>query len=205
MHENLTLYHMGFSRSTSVLWMLEEVGRPYSICPVSSIREKRDSSYLEINPLNKVPALKHNGKIITEAAAIILYLAEVFPQANLDIRSGDPRRADYLKWSFLAASCIGPGILDIIFERPKIPASSAGWGDFNELITHISHELSKKEFILGDQFTSADIILASQLGWGVMIDKFPKTSEITDYLRRLGQRPARKRILEMEEMRQWPK
>ena len=107
---DLVLYHIGFSRSTATLWMLEELGEPYIVCPVNKDRETRDPSFLRINPLNKVPALIHNGKIITEATAICLYLAEVFPQAGLGVEIGSEHRADYLKWSFLTPSCLEPAL-----------------------------------------------------------------------------------------------
>ena len=91
-----------------------------------------------------------------------------------------------------------------MYERKEIPVDSSGWGDFNQLINYISSEISEKEFILGDRFTSADIILASQLGWGLMIGKIPATPEITNYIARMDQRPARKRTFEIEEKRNWP-
>ena len=100
---NLTLYHVAPSRSSVVLWMLEELGEPYDLNVMSfKTGETRSADYLRINPMGKVPALKHGDTVITEGAAICTYLADAFPQAKLNVPIGDRRRGPYLKWLFSA-------------------------------------------------------------------------------------------------------
>lgn len=199
-----TLFHIGFSRSTTVLWMLEEVGCKYKVHPIDRDSDKRDPSYLKINPMGKVPALSYDGSVVTEAAAICLYLAETFEEANLNIDVGDQRRGDYLKWLFFAPSCLEPVILERMFKREKIPYGDAGWGDFDRVIEVVSSALSKGPFILGDRFTAADVVVGSQLGWGIMIEKIPETPEIKRYMSLLNGREARQRTFDMEEKKAWP-
>src|SRR5919199_1728334 len=129
----LTLYHIAPSRSSIVRWMLEEVGEPYDIHLLSMKRgENRAPEYLAVNPMGKVPALKHGDTVITEAAAICCYLADAFPQASLSPPIGDPRRGPYLKWLFFGPSCIEPAIADKAFKRAEPPPRRAlGYGDYD--------------------------------------------------------------------------
>src|SRR5215216_3156062 len=114
----LTLYHIAPSRSSIVHWMLEEVGQPYEIHLLSMKRgDNRAPDYLAVNPMGKVPALRHGDVVITEAAAICAYLADEFPQAKLAIPVGTPRRGVYLKWLFFGPSCLEPAIMDRSFPR----------------------------------------------------------------------------------------
>jgi glutathione S-transferase len=114
----LTLYHAAPSRSSITRWMLEEIGEPYDIHLLSLTKgENRAPDYLAINPMGKVPALKHGDVVITEAAAICAYLADEFPRAKLNVPVGDPRRGVYLKWLFFGPSCIEPAMMDRAFPR----------------------------------------------------------------------------------------
>ena len=109
----LTLYHDAPSRSSITRWMLEEIGEPYDIHLLSLNKgDNRAPEYLAVNPMGKVPALKHGDVVITEAAAICAYLADEFPRAKLNVPVGDPRRGGYLKWLFFGPSCIEPAIID---------------------------------------------------------------------------------------------
>lgn len=203
MSNELTLYHIGFSRSTTALWMLEEIGQPYKVHPIAREREDRDPSYLKINPMNKVPALKHGDRILTEAAAICLYLAEQFPEADLNVDASDLNRHEYLKWAFFGPSCLEPAVLDRMFDRKEVPVGSSGWGDFDSMIELISTTLRDRKYFLGDRFTAVDVIMGSQLGWGTMIEKIPETPEIKNYLASVDARPARQKVFEMEEAQNW--
>ena len=118
----ITLYHAAPSRSSIVHWMLEELGQPYDLHLVSFKKgENLKPDYLAVNPMGKVPALKHGEIIITEAAAICTYLADEFPQAKLNVPVGDPRRGAYLKWLFYGPSCVEPAIMDSAFPRKEAP------------------------------------------------------------------------------------
>jgi glutathione S-transferase len=116
----LTLYHAAPSRSSIVHWMLEEVGEPYELHLMSLKKgENRAADYLKVNPMGKVPALRHGDVVVTEAAAICAYLADAFPQAKLNVPVGDPRRGPYLKWLFFGPSCVEPAMMDHMFPPPE--------------------------------------------------------------------------------------
>ena len=116
----LTLYHASPSRSSIVLWMLEELGEPYDIKLLSlSEGDNLKPDYLAINPMGKVPALKHGDTVITEVAAICTYLADEFPDAKLNVPVGTPRRGVYLKWLFFGPSCIEPAVIDRAAPRKE--------------------------------------------------------------------------------------
>src|SRR5581483_103650 len=129
---NLTLYHAAPSRSSIVRWMLEEVGEPYDIHLLNLQNgDQRTPAYLALNPMGKVPALRHGDVVITEAAAICTYLADAFPRAGLSVPIGDVRRGIYLKWLFFGPSCIEPAMMDRAFPRKEEARTTAlGYGDF---------------------------------------------------------------------------
>ena len=117
---DLTLYHAAPSRSSVVRWMLEELGQPYDVHLLKLANgDQAKPDYLAINPMGKVPALKHGDAVVTEVAAICTYLADEFPHARLNIPVGDPRRGAYLKWLFFSPSCIEPAVTDRAFPRKE--------------------------------------------------------------------------------------
>ena len=191
----LTLYHAAPSRSSIVRWMLEEVGEPYDIQHVSlSKGETRTPDYLAINPMGKVPALRHGDVVLTETAAICTYLADEFPHAKLNIPIGNPRRGVYLKWLFFGPSCIEPAMTDRAFPRKEEPRPGMlGYGDFDTVLKVVGNAVAKGPYIMGDQFTAADVVIASDLRFGMMFKMLPERSEFTAYTGRLAQRPALQR------------
>jgi glutathione S-transferase len=156
--------------------------------------DQRKPEYLAINPMGKVPALKHGDTIITESAAICAYLADEFPRARLNVPVGDPRRGVYLKWLFFGPSCIEPAITDRAFPRKEEARRGAlGYGDFDTTMDVVASAVSKGPYLLGEQFTAADIIIGSTLRWGMMFKLVPERPEFTAYVARLAQRPALQR------------
>jgi glutathione S-transferase len=192
---DLTLYHISPSRSSIALWMLEEIGEPYDIHLLSMKRgENREPAYLAVNPMGKVPALKHKGVVITEAAAICLYLADAFPKAGLTVPIGDPRRGPFLKWLFFSPSCIEPAIMDRAYKRvEEAPRGALGYGDFDTTMDVVAKAVERGPYLLGDQFTAADVIIGSALRWGTMFKLIPERPEFQAYLGRFAERPALKR------------
>jgi glutathione S-transferase len=188
----LTLYHAAPSRSSIVCWMLEEVGEPYDIHLLHlSKNEQRAPDYLAVNPMGKVPALRHGEVVITEAAAICAYLADEFPKAGLAVPIGDPRRGIYLKWLFFGPSCIEPAMLDRAFPRKEEARRGAlGYGDFDTVMDVVAKAVAKGPYLLGAQFTAADVVIGSTLRWGMHFKLLPQREEFTDYVARLTQRPA---------------
>jgi glutathione S-transferase len=193
---DLTLYHIAPSRSSIALWMLEEIGQPYEVRLLSmSQGENRQPAYLAVNPMGKVPALEHRRVIITETAAICCYLADAFPDAGLSVPVGDPRRGPYLKWLFFGPSCLEPAMIveSLKLDAPP-PRARLGWGDLESVVEVISETLAHRPYLLGDQFTAADIVVGSGVRFGLKIMKvLPERPVLVDYVARLGERPAARR------------
>jgi glutathione S-transferase len=197
----LVLYHAAPSRSSIVHWMLEELGQPYELQMVSFKKgENRQPAYLAVNPMGKVPALKHGDTVITEAAAICTYLADEFPQAGLNMPVGDPRRGTYLKWLFFGPSCVEPAITERAFPRKEPPARSAlGFGDFDTVVDVLAKAAAAASpYLLGNKFTAADVIIGSGLRWGTMFKLLPDRAEFKPYLATLAERPALRRATEKD-------
>jgi glutathione S-transferase len=191
----LTLYHAAPSRSSIPHWMLEEIGEPYDLHLLSLKNgDNRKPDYLAVNPMGKVPALKHGDTIITEAAAICAYLADEFPRAKLNVPVGDPRRGVYLKWLFFGPSCIEPAIMDRAFPRQgEARREALGYGDFDTTMDVVAKAVGPGRYLLGEQFTAADVVIGSTLRWGMMFKLIPERQEFTAYVARLAERPARQR------------
>jgi glutathione S-transferase len=191
----LTLYHAAPSRSSIIRWMLEEIGEPYEIQPLSlSKGDNRAPDYLAVNPMGKVPALRHGDAVITEAAAICAYLADEFPRAKLNVPLGDARRGPYLKWLFFGPSCIEPAMMDRAFPRKEEARRAAlGYGDFDTVINVVADAVARGPYILGEQFTAADVVIGSTLRFGMLFKLLPERPEFTAYTGRLAQRPALQR------------
>lgn len=194
---DLQFYHGGPSRSSIVLWMLEEVGEPYELHLVSLKKgENRESAYLAINPMGKVPALRHNGVVMTEAAAICCYLADRFPAANLSVPIDAAERGPYLKWLFFGPSCLEPALIDRMHKREGAPQAALGWGDFDSVMNVLRAALSRTPYIVGERFSAADVVIGSGLRWGMSILKIvPELPEFVAYTRRLEARPALERAM----------
>src|SRR5262245_45032387 len=197
----LTLYHAAPSRSSIVHWMLEEVGQPYDIHLVSFKKgENLKPEFLAINPMGKLPTLRHGDAIITEAAAICCYLADEFPQAGLNIPVGDPQRGPYLKWLFFGPSCVEPAVSERAFPRKEAaPRSALGYADFDTVMEVLAKATAAANpYLMGQQFTAADVIIGSQLRWGTMFKLIPERPEFTAYVARLNERPALRRSTEKD-------
>ena len=192
---NLTLYHASPSRSSIALWMLEELGEPYDIKLIKlSQGDNLKLDYLAINPMGKVPALKHADTVITEVAAICTYLADEFPQKKLNIPVGTPRRGVYLKWLFFGPGCMEPAVIDRAAPRQE-PARRAmlGYGDFDTTMNVVAKALEKGPWLMGEQFTAADVVIGSNIRWGTMFKMIPERKEFADYAARIAARPAAQR------------
>jgi glutathione S-transferase len=191
----ITLYHAAPSRSSVVLWMLEELGEPYDIRLLKlSAGDNLKSDFLAINPMGKVPALKHGDAVITEGGAICTYLADEFPKAKLNIPVGQPGRGTYLKWLFFGPSCIEPAIIDRASPRKEeARRAMLGYGDFETVMNVTAKAVEKGPWILGEQFTTADVIIGSNIRFGMMFKMIPERKEFTDYAARIAARPALQR------------
>jgi glutathione S-transferase len=197
----LVLYHAAPSRSSIVHWMLEEVGEPYELHLMSLKKgDNRAADYLKVNPMGKVPALKHGDIVITEAAAICAYLADAFPQAKLNVPVGDPRRGPYLKWLFFGPSCVEHAMMDHMFPRKEAPPRAAlGFGDYDTVIEVLAQAVRNGPYLMGEHFTAADVVIGSGLRFGMMFKGLPERPEFVAYAGRVAERPAAKRARQKDQ------
>ena len=156
--------------------------------------DNRTHEYLAVNPMGKVPALKHGDTVITEAAAICAYLADEFPRAKLSVPIGTPRRGVYLKWLFFGPSCIEAAVIDRASPRKEeARRAMLGYGDFDTVMDVTAKAVAKGPYLMGEQFTAADVIVGSTLRWGMMFKLLPERPEFIAYTNRLAARPALQR------------
>jgi len=197
----LTLYHAAPSRSSIVLWMLEEIGEPYELRVLSLKKgETRQPDYLAVNPMGKVPALMHNGAVITEGAAICCYLADAFPRAGLSVPIGHPQRGPYLKWLFFQTGAFEPAIMDRAFKRAEAPPRQAiGYGDYDTTMDVVAGAVTPGPFLMGDRFTAADVVMGAAVRYGMAFRLVPERKEFVDYVARFSDRPAAKRAAARDE------
>jgi glutathione S-transferase len=191
----VTLYHSPHTRSTGTLILLEELGAPYDLHVLNmKAGEQRQPAYLAVNPMGKVPALRHGDAIITEQVAVYLYLADLFPKAGLAPQIGDPLRGPYLRWMVFYAACFEPAVVDRAAKHEPAPQTMSPYGDYDTMLNTVVAELTNGPYLLGERFTAADVLWGTALGWTTMFGLVPKLPEITAYVNRVGSRPAAARV-----------
>jgi glutathione S-transferase len=195
MSDELVFYHNPMSRGRIVHWMLEEVGVPYETKILSfEKREHKSPEYLAINPMGKIPAIVHNGTVVTEAAAICAYLADAFPKAGLAPPVGDPLRGTYYRWLFFAAGCIEPALVDKMLARPAVEREGTiGYGNYESTLSAIEKAITPGPWILGERFSAADVYVGSEIGWGLYTKSLDPRPGFQRYFERCAARPAHKR------------
>lgn len=189
----ITLYHHPFSRAAGVLWTLEEIGEPYELVYVD-IRAgaQKQGDVIAKNPMGKVPLLVDGEATVTETAAIALYLADRYAAGRLAPRLDDPRRGAYFRWSLFAPSVIEPGAMAKL-NKWEFRPGQAGWGEFDAMLRTIDGAVSPGPFLLGEQFTIADVIMGGTLRYMTMFKMIEASPAVAAYLERLAARPALQR------------
>jgi len=189
----ITLYHHPLSRAAATLWTLEEIGQPYELRFVD-IRNgaQKAAPVVELNPMGKVPVLVDGDAVVTENAAIALYLADRYASGRLAPPLDDPRRGTYLRWSLFAPSVIEPGSLAKAAGWQYKPGQ-AGWGEHDAMVRTMEHALAGRDYILGDTFSIADVIFGGTLGYMLKFGMLAATPTFTAYVQRLAVRPASQR------------
>ena len=191
---SLTFYTNPMSRGRIVRWMLEEVGQPYDTVVLGYGDDgMKADAYRAINPMGKVPAIVHDGRTVTECAAICAYLADAFPDAGLAPPTHD--RADYYRWMFFAAGPVEAAAVEKARGIVVTPEQSrmVGYGSFDVVIDALEGAVAGREFIAGDRFTAADVYVGSHMMWGSQFGWLPKRDAFDAYIARLAARPAYKR------------
>lgn len=204
---DLTLYYAPRTRARTALWLLEELGQPYTLSAfdISSGRHKQPD-FLALNPMGKVPLVVHDGQAVAELGAIAIYLADRFPAAGLAPDITDPARADYLRWCFFASAIIEPCLGEVFFKW-DVPASSVAWGSFAQMLKTLEDGLTDREWLLGDTFSAADVLVGSAAGFGVQFGVMPKDGVIGAYVARCMARAASQRadVIEAREGARFPR
>jgi len=193
----LVLHYHPFSRAANVVWMLEEVGCDYTLEYVDLMSgEHKKPERRHLNPMGKLPTLVDGDAIVTESAAIALYLADRYAIGRLAPKTDAPERGTYLRWSLYAPSVIEPGCLAKSAKWEFRP-SQAGWGTYDEMLDTISTALGKGTWLLGETFSMADVIFGGTIRYMTMFNMLDKRPEYMAYVERLEARPACKNAQEI--------
>lgn len=190
--DEIVFYTNPMSRGRTVRWMLEEVGRPYRAELLEYGPAMKAPAYRAVNPMGKVPAIRHRGIVVTEAAAICAYLADAFPEAGLAPPPGDPRRGPHYRWMFFAAGPLESAVTNKAFgfTVPEGREGTAGYGSFADVMDALEAAVSGGAHVAGEGFTAADLYLGSHIGWGLAFGTIEKRPAFERYWERVGTRPA---------------
>ena len=186
------------SRGRIVHWMLEEVGVPYRFEVVNlETQDQKKPGFLAVNPMGKVPAIVHRGTVVTECGAICAYLADAFPAARLAPPTDSPLRGTYYRWLFFGGSCVEAAVIDRMFSRPAPSRPGAlGYGSYDDTVATLGKALVPGPYVLGPQFSAADVYIGSQIAFGMMTKALEPHPAFQGYVNRLQERPAYKRFME---------
>ena len=189
----ITLYHHPFSRTAGVVWTLEEVGQPYELTFVDIMKgAQKSDAMVALNPMGKVPVLVDGDAVVTESAAIALYLADRYALGRLAPALDDPRRGTYLRWTLFAPSVIEPGSMAKAAGWQYKPGQ-AGWGDHEAMLNAIELAVSGGPFLLGDMFSIADVVFGGTLRYMTRFKMISPSPAVAAYIARLDARPALQR------------
>ncbi len=197
MSQDLTFYTNPMSRGRIVRWMLEEVGCEYAI-EVLELDAMKSPDYLAVNPMGKVPAIRHGQTVVTECAAICAYLADAFPDAGL-APALDGRGA-YYRWMFFAAGPVEAAVTNTAmgFELPADKEKTAGYGTLQAVRDVLIGAVSGDGYIAGDAFTAADVYVGSQVGWGLQFKTIETHPALEAYWAKVSDRDAYRRANDLD-------
>ena len=201
MADELVLYTNPLSRGRVARWMLEEVGQPYRVEVLDYASTMKGPAYLAINPMGKVPALRHGDAVVTETAAICAYLADAFPQAHLAPPPGDRLRAPYYRWLFFGAGPYEAASSNKVlgFVVPPERERMMGYGNLGKVLGTLEAAVSSGDYLVGNSFTAADVYIGSQIGFGLMFGTRETRPAFERYWQRLSARPAFKRAKQLDD------
>jgi len=192
--QRLSFFHSPQSRSAGTRALLEELGADYDLHVLDlKAGEQREPAYLAVNPMGKVPAIRHAGALITEQPALFIYLADLYPAAKLAPPLGDPLRGPYLRWLVFYGSCFEPAVVDKSMQREPAPPSVCGYGDYDTMLKTLTDQLEQGPWLLGDTFSAADVLWGTALNWTTMFKLVPELPVIRAYVDRVLARPAMQR------------
>jgi glutathione S-transferase len=194
MNRHVTLFHAPNSRSGGTRALLEELGADYELHVLNLKKnEQRDPAYLAINPMGKVPAIRHGDALVTEQPAVYIYLADLYADAGLAPALDDPLRGPYLRWLVFYGSSFEPALIDKAMKREPAPSSTSPYGDYDTMLGTLTQQLRAGPYLLGERFSAADVLWGSALAWTTAFKLVPELPEIMDYIARVSSRPAAQR------------
>ncbi len=191
------------SRGRIVHWMLEELGEPYQIEWIEYGEQMKSAAYRKLNPMGKVPAIKHNGSVVTETPAICTYLALQYPEKKLMPAKNDPQLAAFVRWMFFAAAPLEMATTakslgwDVAPERRGM----VGFGSYSDVLDALTLAVGQGPYICGENFTAVDVYLGSALIWAMQFGTIEKRAVFAEYTARLVSRPAAIRANAINEQR----
>lgn len=196
---DLILHTNPMSRGRIARWMLEETGARYDVNIMGFGDGMQTPEYLAINPMGKVPAIEHKGKVVTECAAICVYLADAFPEAGLAPPLQE--RADYYRWLFFAAGPVEQAVTNqaVGFVHTAEQNRMFGFGNYDQAMDVLEYAVTQHPYVAGDSFTAADVYVGSQVMWGTQFGTIPKRDAFLAYAARLADRPAHVRASELDD------
>jgi glutathione S-transferase len=200
MAEELVFYTNPQSRGRTARWMLEEVGSPYRT-ELIGYGEMKSPAYLAVNPMGKVPALRHGRAVVTETSAICAYLADAFPQAGLAPPPGDPARGPYYRWLFFVAGPLEAALMDrqLGVEPTADQRRMVGYGCLGDALDALEGALDGVEHLAGDRFSAADLYVGAFLGFFMGFGRIEKRPAFEAFVARVQARPAFRRAAEIDD------
>jgi glutathione S-transferase len=190
----VSFFHAPQSRSAGTRALLEELGADYDLHVLDlKAGEQRQAGYRAVNPMGKVPAIRHGDALITEQPAVFIYLADLYHEAGLAPAIGDPLRGPYLRWLVFYGSCFEPAVVDRSMKRDAAPQAMSPYGDFDTVLKTITDQLDRGPYLLGDRFSAADVLWGTALNWTTMFKLVPELPVIRAYIARVLERPAMQR------------
>jgi glutathione S-transferase len=194
MNRHVTLFHAPNSRSAGARVLLEELGADYELHVLNFKKnEQREPAYLAINPMGKVPAVRHGEALVTEQPAVYMYLADLYPEAGLAPALDDPLRGPYLRWMVYYGSSFEPALIDKALNREPAPLSMSPYGDYDTMLGTLTQQLRAGPYLLGERFSAADVLWGTALAWTTSFKLVPLLPEIAEYITRVTSRPAAQR------------
>lgn len=194
-NQPITLFYSPQTRATGARVLLEELGVPYDLHVLNMrIGEQRQPAYLAINPMGKVPAIRHGETLVTEQAAIYLYLADLFPEKGLAPALDDPDRGAYLRWMVFYGNCFEPAVVDHYLKREPADSNNTPYSSYDDMLDTLEGALKKGPYLLGDRMTAADLLWGVALNWTIMFGIVPDRPVFRAYMERISNREVYQRV-----------
>lgn len=195
MSDRVTLYYAHPSRAAMTRLLLEELGAPYDLVTLDlKAGDQLKSDFLAVNPMGKVPAIRHRGAVVTETAAIVIYLADAFAQAGLAPALDDPARGPYLRWIVFYAAAFEPAMVDRARKLDPGPRPMSPYGDLASVERAVEAMLTPGPYVLGDRFSAADVLWGAALTWMTAFGMAPASDKVKAYVARHAERAAVRKL-----------